>query len=383
MKQSTLVLLTAAVVATTSCGAALAADLTLGLISNRTGPTSDIGIPHADGVLDAWKWQNQRGGIGGHMIEIAEIECGYSVECTRDAFTFLAEEEEVPLIHGFGTPDSIAVIPLSNRTQTVYMPLSYAEELVDAENAPYMFVTNADYSTAGRSAVRYVKAQGGSLALARYPEGFGIAPIPAIKNEATILGVEIAAEIDLDYVPTDAVEEVLQIKESGATHIWLGNTNTAMSVLAAELERQSVDAKIIGNIYAGDEAFIENSGLLAEGHLAMYGSVSLGENDAPMIDEIKKVGHGDINNTHYIRGWAQGLLAGAAIEQALSNANGLGEMTGDTLRQAMYELDQLSPGGLVPPVSFSPDDHRPNLVGDVYRVENGRWAKHWQNTLAR
>jgi len=273
------------------------------------------------------------------------------------------------------------VIPLANQAKTVYMPLSYAEELVDAEKAPYMFVTNADYSSAGRSAVHYVKEKGGSLALARFPEGFGMAPIPAIKDEAARLGVDIVAEFDIDYVPTDAVGEVLRIKETGATHIWLGNTNTAMSVLAAELERQNVDAKIIGNIYAGDEAFIENSGPLAEGHLAMYGSVSLSKTDVPMIEEIEKAGHPGPQSTHYVRGWAQGLLAGAALEKALSD--GLASLTGDTVRQAMYDLDRVSLGGLVPPVSFSRNDHRPNLVGDVYRVENGHWVKHWENTLAR
>jgi len=374
-------MLTFLILATISLEVAEADELTLGLISNRTGPTSDIGIPHADGVLDAWKWRNQQGGIDGHMVEIVEVECGYDIDCTKAAFTFLAEEEDVPLIHGFGTPDSIAVIPLANRARTVYMPLSYAKELVDARKAPYMFVTNADYSTAGRSAVHYVKEEGGSLALARYPEGFGIAPIPAIKDEAERLGVDVVAEFDIDYVPTDAVEEVLRIKESGATHVWLGNTNTAMSVLAAEIERQGVDAKIIGNIYAGDEAFIENSGSLAEGHLAMYGSVGMNETGVPMIEEIRKAGHRGTASTHYVRGWAQGLLASAAIERTLSNSSGA--LTGDAVRQAMYGLKQFSPGGLVPSVSFSPNDHRPNMVGDVYRVENGRWVKHWENVLPR
>ncbi|MEM8950626.1 MAG: ABC transporter substrate-binding protein [Pseudomonadota bacterium] len=374
--------LAAAAITLAGIGATNAADLSLGLISNRTGPTSDIGIPHADGVLDAWKWQNAQGGIDGRKVEIVEIECGYNVDCTKAAFTFLTEEEQVPLMHGFGTPDSIAVIPLTNREKTVYMPLSYAEELVDAENAPYMFVTNADYSTAGRSAVQFVKAEGGSLALARFPEGFGIAPIPAIKDEAALIGVDIVAEFDIDYVPTDAVNEVVRIKESGATHVWLGNTNTSMSVLAAELERQSVDAKIIGNIYAGDEAFIEHSHEMAEGHFAMYGSVHLDERNIPMIQEIRKAGHRGADNTHYIRGWAQGLLAGAAIEQALKTTSA-DDLTGEAVRQAMYELGSFSAANLVPPVTFSPDDHRPNMVGDVYKVENGRWEKYWENELPR
>ncbi len=359
-----------------------AADLSLGLISNRTGPTSDIGTPHAEGVIDAWKWQNSQGGINGQKVEIVEIECGYDIDCTKAALTFLIEEEEVPLVHGFGTPDSIAVIPITNRAKTVYMPLSYAEEFVDAENAPYMFVTNADYSTAGRSAAQFVKAQGGSLALARFPEGFGYAPIPAIKEEAARLGVDVVAEFDIDYVPTDAISEVLRIQQSGATHVWMGNTNTAMSVLADELARQGVDAKIIGNIYAGDEAFIDNSGDIAEGHFAMYGSVPLNALDNPMIEQIKAAGYRGADNTHYVRGWAQGLLAGAAIEQALTTSSS-DELTGERLRQAIYDLGSFSAADLVPPMAFSPADHRPNMVGDIYRVENGRWNKFWENELSR
>jgi len=57
MKRSMLVLLTAVTIVTTSLGVAKADKLTLGLISNRTGPTSDIGIPHADGVLDAGRYR--------------------------------------------------------------------------------------------------------------------------------------------------------------------------------------------------------------------------------------------------------------------------------------------------------------------------------------
>jgi len=113
----------------------------------------------------------------------------------------------------------------------------------------------------------------------------------------------------------------------------------------------------------------------------MYGSVGMNETGVPMIEEIRKAGHRGTASTHYVRGWAQGLLASAAIERTLSNSSGA--LTGDAVRQAMYGLKQFSPGGLVPSVSFSPNDHRPNMVGDVYRVENGRWVKHWENVLPR
>jgi branched-chain amino acid transport system substrate-binding protein len=351
----------------------------IGQISNRTGATSDIGVPLADGVRDAWRWINANGGVRGRPVELVEIEAGYDIPRTIAGFRRLVDDAGVPLIHGFGTPDSAAVLPLANRAKVVYMPTSYAAEFVDAKHAPYFFITTADYSTAGRSAVQYVAQQEGRLALARNPGGFGIAPIPAIKEEALRLGVTLVAEEDIGYTPTDAVQQSLSFNNARATHIWMGNTNAAMSVLARDLARQGSNATLIGNIYAGDEAFIRNAGQDAEGHLSLYGSVPYGDKSAPAMEHVMAANYSS-PDTHYIRGWAQALLVAEVIGRAIDEEL---EITGENLRKMFHTLRDFSPGGLIPPVSFFEDDHRPSMTVPLYQVRDGQWVKLWDNTLDR
>jgi branched-chain amino acid transport system substrate-binding protein len=346
----------------------------IGQITNRTGETSDVGIPLADGVRDAWRWMNEQGGIRDRPVRIIERETGYNVPRTISAFRELTGDYNVPLIHGFGTPDSEAVMDLAARSQVIYMPTSYDERFVNPEMAPYFFITNTDYSTAARSAVRYVAEQEGRLGLARNPGGFGMAPIAAIKDEAEKLGVPIISEQDISYIPTSAVQQSLAFRNAGATHIWMGNTHTAMAILSRDLRRQESDAVIIGNIYAGDENFIRTAGIDAEGHLSLYGSVAYGDTSAPAMQAIMDADYHD-PNTHYIRGWAQALLAAEVIGMAIDEEL---EITGENLKNMFYKLEDFSPGGLIPAVNYSENDHRPNRASPLYRVEEGSWIKIWE-----
>lgn len=346
----------------------------IGQISNRTGATSDVGIPLANGVRDAWAYINEQGGVRGRPIRLIEREAGYNVPRTISYFRELTTDYNVPLIHGFGTPDSEAVMELASRSQVIYMPTSYDERFVDPEVAPYFFITNTDYSTAARGAVRFVAEQSGQLALARNPGGFGMAPIPALKDEAQKMGVPIVSEQDLSYTPTSAVQQALSFRNAGATHIWMGNTNTAMSVLARDLRRQESNAVIIGNIYAGDESFIRSAGSDAEGHLALYGSVAYGDTSAPLMEAVMAADYSN-PDTHYIRGWAQGLLVAEVLGMAIDEEL---ELTGENLRNMFYKLENFSPGGLIPPVSYSPTDHKPNNNTVIYQVQNGEWVKLWE-----
>src|SRR5690625_4988894 len=346
----------------------------IGQITNRTGDTSDVGIPLADGARDAWNWiNNELGGVRGRPVRLIEREAGYNVPRTIALFRELTGDYGVQLIHGFGTPDSEAVMELAARQRVVYVPASYDERFVNPEIAPYFFITNADYSTAGRSAVRYVAEQGATLGLARSPGGFGMAPIAAIKEEAERQGVAIVSEQDIEYSPTSAVQQALALRDAGADYIWMGNTHTAMSVLARDLRRQESDAILIGNIYAGDENFLRTAGADAEGHLSMYGSVSYGDTSVEIMEAIMAANY-HTPSTHYIRGWAQALLVAEVMGMAIDREL---ELTGENLRDMFYELEDFSPGGLIPPVNYSPEDHRPNGVSSIYQVQDGEWVRIW------
>jgi len=378
-KTFTVVVALVAMAAVLGFNAMAQAEFVVGGISNRTAPTSDAGIPHMDGVLYGWKWVNDHGGVCGEKVKVVEIECGYDQPRTVASFKKLVRSYKVPLVHGFGTPDSLACVPFSTRTKTIYMPLSYLMEW-NPKFAPYYFVTNATYSHAGRSAVQLVKEQGGKLALLYNPGGFGENPIADIKDEAKRQGVEIVAEEHMGYADRDAVRQILKFKKAGATHIWYGNTDSGTIVLMKDLKRQGLDAKIIGNIYAISEAVTDGAGPDAEGHYGMYGTVSYGDMSAPAMAAIMACDYKDKKNTHFIRGWAQALMAAEAMNRVCKAGK---EMTGPNLKEAFESMKDYSPGGLVPAITITKDDHYASMVVPVYVVKDGKWVKFWDNTLDR
>ncbi|MFH1115236.1 MAG: ABC transporter substrate-binding protein [Pseudomonadota bacterium] len=363
-----------------SIGSSGRAEIVVGGISNRTAATSDASIPHMDGVLEAWGWINANGGIDGEKVKVIERECGYNVPKTLTAFKRLVAENKVPLIHGFGTPDSLAVIPFSTRSEVIYMPVSYATQMTDAKRAPYFFMTNAEYGTGARSAVQFVKKNGGNLALFYNADGFGQDPIPAVKDEARKQGVQIVEDVHIGYMPADATKEVEEAKKAGAKFIWMGNTDSCMAVVAKALAKQKADIKIIGNVNAGNEAFIKAAGKAAEGHYAIYCSAPYGSIETPAMKAVMAAESLEKRNSNFIRGWAQAMLAAEAMRRCKAAGRPL---TGPNLKWAFETMKDYSPDGLVPPVTFTPDDHRPNMSAPVFQVQDGKWVKVWDNTLPR
>src|SRR5690625_7508096 len=90
----------------------------------------------------------------------------------------------------------------------------------------------------------------------------------------------------------------------------------------------------------------------------MYGSVSYGDTSVEIMEAIRAANY-HTPSTHYIRGWAQALLVAEVMGMAIDREL---ELTGENLRDMFYELEDFSPGGLIPPVNYSPEDHRPNGV---------------------
>jgi len=54
------------------------ADIKIGLISDLSGATSDVGRPYAEGVKDCVKYINDQGGINGQKIDLMQVDYAYN-----------------------------------------------------------------------------------------------------------------------------------------------------------------------------------------------------------------------------------------------------------------------------------------------------------------
>ena len=112
----------------------------IGGIFDLTGPTSDVGVPYADGVRDYIDYVNAQGGINGRPVELIYEDYAYEVPRSLDLYERLVEEENVLAILGWGTGDTEALREHIARDQIPLMSASYAESLTIIKEAPYNFL---------------------------------------------------------------------------------------------------------------------------------------------------------------------------------------------------------------------------------------------------
>jgi len=343
------------------------ADIKIGLISDLSGATSDVGRPYAEGVKDCVKYINDQGGINGQKIDLMQVDYAYNVQQAISAYNRFKSRGMVAL-QGWGTADTEALVRQVARDRIPNFSASYSAHLTDPEIAPYNFFIAADYSTQLRGALDYLfntweKDRAPRFALVYPNHPYGLAPIPAGKEYALELGFEVVGEENVGLGDMDATTQLIRLNRQKPDFVWVGGTISSTAVILKDAQRLNMDATFITNIWGSDEQLLSLAGSAVNGHIGLQAAVTYGE-DVPGMEIIKEVTGGKPQMTHYIRGFASMHVMAEAIRIASEK----GELNGPGIRDAARTLRDFDPMGLTPPISYYPDDHRPNMSVNLYRL---------------
>ncbi len=343
------------------------AEIRIGQISDLSGPTSDVGRPYAEGVRACVEYINKQGGINGQRINLMQVDYAYNVQQAISAYNRFKSQGMIAL-QGWGTADTEALVRQVARDRIPNFSASYSAHLTDPEIAPYNFFIAADYSTQLRGALSYLYEQWDQDRAPRlafvYPNHpYGLAPIPAGREFARELGYEIVGEENVGLADMDATTQLLRLNRQKPDFVWVGGTISSTAVILKDAERLNMEATFITNIWGSDEQLLTLAGRSVNGHIGLQTAVTYGE-DVPGMKIIEELTGGRPQMTHYIRGFVSMYVMAEAIRIASEN----GELNGPGIRDAARTLRDFDPLGLAPPVSFFPDDHRPNMSVKLYRL---------------
>ena len=343
------------------------AEIRIGQISDLSGPTSDVGRPYAEGVRACVEYINKQGGINGQRINLMQVDYAYNVQQAISAYNRFKSQGMIAL-QGWGTADTEALVRQVARDRIPNFSASYSAHLTDPEIAPYNFFIAADYSTQLRGALSYLYEQWDQDRAPRlafvYPNHpYGLAPIPAGREFARELGYEIVGEENVGLADMDATTQLLRLNRQRPDFVWVGGTISSTAVILKDAERLNMEATFITNIWGSDEQLLTLAGRSVNGHIGLQTAVTYGE-DVPGMKIIEELTGGRPQMTHYIRGFVSMYVMAEAIRIASEN----GELNGPGIRDAARTLRDFDPLGLAPPVSFFPDDHRPNMSVKLYRL---------------
>jgi branched-chain amino acid transport system substrate-binding protein len=372
----------------------------------QTGPTSDNGAEYYQGINDALREANDKGGIRGYLIEEQFHDHAYNIDNARARYNQWKADpswQDVLAFFSWGTPDSEAFAADSALEGKPFISGSYATTLATptpqtrmvtlpdgtqktftTAGAPYNFFAGTDYSTQIRIAMRFIKDRAGRKIAFAYCTGssFCTQPIPAGKTYANEIGLTVADDFNPELGDSEAaIDAKMQLYAAGHPDVewfWVGNSTLSTIATIKAARKHLPNAKLIANLYGFDE----RCGTDCAGNAYVVMSfAAFGENTRPGSAEVVRVhdkwrkidGHEPARfaNVRYVQGFVSFLMFQKGVENLLNQGM---DINGRNLKDALESFDRLDVGGLTAPISFSPDDHRPTDRTRIYSInEFGRF----------
>jgi len=373
----------AAAVASAIAAPASAEDVIIGMMCDRTGPTSVTGTALCPGYHDYINLKNSTGVAGGCKLVAHEIDHEYKVPPAVEAYQTYKAEGAV-LISPYGTPMVYALIKKMEEDKIPGTSAGFGTAAAgNGERYPYMFPIAASYYSQSAAAVKFAKDKlGGSLkgkkiAYIYYDNPAGTEGIPVLNK----LQPQEGFELRTFAVPAPGIEmgpQILDItRRYRADFIIMHLFGRAPSVAVKELRRAGFPLdKVVGFVWAGSEGDIAAAGgwEVAEGYNTMH-FAGVGS-DYPVLQAIRDMYKADGKDepdamqytAYYNRGVFQAAVHVAAIENAIT-AKGSCDVTGENVRDGFYAIKGFTLDGLLPPLEITPQDH-----------EGGGWVRIFQAT---
>ncbi len=384
-------LLLAILITVFALGVAVAQDaepIKVGAIFDLSGATGDVGTPYAEGVIAYVNWLNENGGINGRPIELISQDYAYDVPTAENLYSQFVDQGVVVFL-GWGTGDTLALVGKIAEDEIPFISASYSASLNDPQGtAPYNFLIATTYGDQLEIMLRYMVAEweaaGNDVADMRVvvfhnDSPFGTDPIPQGQAYAESAGVGGFLAIPQPRGATDFNAEIQQADDFGVTHIVVQNVSSPAALLAQNVVDYfgSNDAVVFGCLnWCADELFVTRAGESAEGVLGAIPftptTVEVPGQEIPR-QVLEAQGRTlEEASLHFTQGWAAMSVMAEGIKRTLDA--GL-ELTGPNIKATLETIENFETGGLLAPVTFTPEDHRSTRALAIYRVEDGVWVQ--------
>ena len=220
----------AAVAAATIARPAIAAKdpILIGYLPAVTGPSSSTGIGITRGTQLAVDEINKAGGIDGRMIEIIQRDTQSDPTKAVNATAELTRAAKVSVVFGpLNSGESLAVVPLLARTNTLQIHPCWVDSLTDVKKYPLCFRNAPTNQQIGGAANRYVVEvlKKKKVVVISDTTGYGTASLNAYVPMLKKLGGEVVYQASVDAANPDLKPEILRMQAAGAEAIMPWSVN--------------------------------------------------------------------------------------------------------------------------------------------------------------
>jgi branched-chain amino acid transport system substrate-binding protein len=209
-----------------------------------------------------------------------------------------------------------------------------------------------------------------------YLDSAEVAPIiDGYEECAEENGTEVVLSESVALGAGSMTDLALRIIDSEADVIFLEIADFMTAALWAELDLQGAQIPSLGNPGIYGDTLRDYAGPAAEGFVMQSGVLPPHSGEEAVVevaDIVEEYRPGTELIPVAMNAWVGAELFRLAAEAVLESGE---ELTRESLLAALDEVTDFDAGGLIPPISFGPDDHIGSPAYWFFELEDGQWGE--------
>lgn len=358
-------------------------EITVGLLQDFTAVYTFVTDEYSQGQQDYLRLVNAQGGIDGHMIDIVVRDTGNEPQRGIEAYN-RAREDGAVLVDFLSTPVSRANVNRVLEDEVVMItPLHGRGDASHGETFPYVFPLMATYWSQAAVLIDYIEEhdggiEGKNIAHVYIDSPFGREPVPVLEELSERLNFNLRT---FPY-PSPGTEQSAvwsDIRRYRPDNVIIWGAGGGQPVSIREAIRNGIPVEDVLSVVWLAETDMEVVGRDRGVGVKRFEAVATGR-DHPIIqdilDEVYAEDNGSgpeerVGTTYYNIGAATMAVAAEGMRIAMEEFGP--PMTGDKLRRGIESIDDFDAQGMMPPVSFSEEDHQGGGYGRVSQWTGEEW----------
>jgi branched-chain amino acid transport system substrate-binding protein len=357
--------------------------LKVGALIPYSGRWGDSGRECGRGMLDAAKWLNQHEGVSGRKLEILLIDDTSQPAEFMGAFRKLNEADRILILFIYSTETALALAPHFHYNQIPTFVSSFLSQFTNVSKYPYLFSIMPTQLDLARIAMNFIsdkpgtKARNPKVIFVGSSDHLGRHFLDETEEYARALGIGIGPDVwisDLSQ-PGGRVEKYIPpllatINSYNPDFAYLSLTSREASFLLQEVKKMDLKTKWICSMRAFDENLTPFDGVLGVQPISPFGE---GIPGMATIKEAHQKWHPfDSHTLSYVEGWATTQVISEALRRSLAGQG----FSRARIKPALEGFKGFVTGGLTPPITITPKDHRPSVESRIFIVKDGKLSRH-------
>lgn len=349
------------------------AQVKIGAVINMTGPASSWGIYHAKGHQDYIKYVNEvKGGIGGKKVDLTVVDHAYKIpEGLKHVKKFC--EEKVSMLATWDTGLGIQAKPIVQEYKIPTINYSVGQDILKPP-IDFMYLPFGTYILDSYAVLEYIKAihkgkEPPKVGLLTYNNPYGKTIHEPSKEYAAKHGIKIVGIEEFPPATVDLSTQVLKLKEAGAEYIFMQILPAGIITALKAADQVGFKGLFFGTWTSTDPDFFKLGKGIVKDRLFMQFCGALPQDDTPGIKLYNELVKRYKSVAGFDTSYWEGVVIAMIMERALEKSYKMfGNFDPINVNKALESFKNEDFGGLVPPVTYTKDNHQGSFVARIVQI---------------